>query len=144
MRNACFQTPIAGRIQCKQRGSSGEFRQNLSSPGDFPCRLEPPGDSKNLPLRLEISRRSPGGGNAATYCKLAIQNPSLLENTNVHFSIVKNRPCMVLARSFLQCPRFQGHCEGLAYSGPCGVVLAGTSSDDPKKVPAWTMQGPFF
>jgi hypothetical protein len=44
-----------------------EFEQNRALPGESARRLEPPGDSKNFPLRLEISRRSPGGGNAAVY-----------------------------------------------------------------------------
>ncbi len=38
----------------------------------------------------------------------------------------------------------RGHCEGLAKRGPCGEVLAETSSDDPKEVLAWTPRRPFF
>jgi hypothetical protein len=32
----------------------------------------------------------------------------------------------------------RGHCEGPTKQSPCGEVLAGTSSADVKKVPAWT------
>jgi hypothetical protein len=56
--NLMWKTMFAGR-------SPVELEQHRASPGEFARRLEPPGDFENLPLRLEISRRSPGGGNAA-------------------------------------------------------------------------------
>jgi hypothetical protein len=43
---------------------SEEFEQSIGSLGDFAGCMEPPGESKIFVQRLEISRRSPGSGNA--------------------------------------------------------------------------------